>query len=524
MSDNFSEQCGVFQFGGLQLGVPLDCLREVIPYSNLAPFPKSADCVIGGINLRGVIIPVLDLGPLLGQNTEIMAGSIIIILTISDRVVGILADFLQGVLTIPLESRSIIEVNGAELPLCNATFPHPDNSNFISMLSTDAILAIKNLPLVSAKVLEKSVVHDIAEQFNTVIGHLMLFQVGRLCMAIETAPVYSTILDPVITDSTITAEYYVGDIAYAGLRVPAVSMSRLFGVEPLGEQAKEAFIIRYGDGMVAFMVDSILDVIQADSEVCQAIPNGTLPNPEYFSGAISVEDLTISENTKAKVSENYFLIVNAMTFLQSEMLNAISSMTIPITNEDTQHDVSVSRKSNNLAVEELNQIPVKMLVYNAGFEVATEISQVVEILACTEKIDLFSEPGRARGLFMNRGKAVPVFCLNSLIGQPPSDLTPTSSILVVESNHQFIGFMVSELLTIEEMIWSKGSHGEGPSTPKRGFLKDVSECWSVVRIQSNSTKRTLSALNLEKIAAHLIDSGESKETLQSISSFNDLAV
>jgi len=59
----------LFRLGGEQYGVPIESVSSVIRYEVSTPVPRTPDAVLGVINLRGRVIPVLDLGQRFGQTS-----------------------------------------------------------------------------------------------------------------------------------------------------------------------------------------------------------------------------------------------------------------------------------------------------------------------------------------------------------------------------------------------------------------------------------------------------------------------
>ncbi len=51
----------IFRLGGEQYGVPVECINSIIRYEASTPVPRSPHSVMGVINLRGRVIPVIDL-------------------------------------------------------------------------------------------------------------------------------------------------------------------------------------------------------------------------------------------------------------------------------------------------------------------------------------------------------------------------------------------------------------------------------------------------------------------------------
>jgi purine-binding chemotaxis protein CheW len=82
-----------FAIGNDQYGVDIMAVREIKGWSDITHLPNQPEYVRGVLNLRGVIVPIVDLRCRFGQGiTEAKATHIVIIVQISNRPVGLLAD------------------------------------------------------------------------------------------------------------------------------------------------------------------------------------------------------------------------------------------------------------------------------------------------------------------------------------------------------------------------------------------------------------------------------------------------
>jgi purine-binding chemotaxis protein CheW len=82
-----------FAIGDDQYGVDIMAVREIKGWSDITHLPKQPDYVRGVLNLRGVIVPIVDLRCRFGQGlTEATALHVVIIVQIANRQVGLLAD------------------------------------------------------------------------------------------------------------------------------------------------------------------------------------------------------------------------------------------------------------------------------------------------------------------------------------------------------------------------------------------------------------------------------------------------
>jgi purine-binding chemotaxis protein CheW len=82
-----------FAIGDEQYGVDIMAVREIKEWSSVTRLPEQPDYVRGVLNLRGVIVPIIDLRCGFGLgHTDATPTHIIIIVQIDDRQVGLLAD------------------------------------------------------------------------------------------------------------------------------------------------------------------------------------------------------------------------------------------------------------------------------------------------------------------------------------------------------------------------------------------------------------------------------------------------
>ena len=82
-----------FAIGDDQYGVDIMAVREIKGWSEITHLPNQPAHVRGVLNLRGIIVPIIDLRCRFGQGlTEAKPTHIVIIVQIGNRSVGLLAD------------------------------------------------------------------------------------------------------------------------------------------------------------------------------------------------------------------------------------------------------------------------------------------------------------------------------------------------------------------------------------------------------------------------------------------------
>jgi len=93
-----------FQLGSEEYGVDISQVQEIIRMVEITHVPRAPHFMEGVINLRGQLIPIIDLRTRFGmQRAEHTKSTRIVVTEIGSKRVGIVVDSVSEVLNIPLE-------------------------------------------------------------------------------------------------------------------------------------------------------------------------------------------------------------------------------------------------------------------------------------------------------------------------------------------------------------------------------------------------------------------------------------
>ncbi|MGH2893691.1 MAG: chemotaxis protein CheW, partial [Solirubrobacteraceae bacterium] len=93
----FERQLIVFSLHGEHYGLPIASVREIIRYTPPRVTATARGLIQGLINLRGRVLPVLDLSSRLGQVLKVSDATRILVLEVSGGVLGLIVDAVDGV-------------------------------------------------------------------------------------------------------------------------------------------------------------------------------------------------------------------------------------------------------------------------------------------------------------------------------------------------------------------------------------------------------------------------------------------
>jgi purine-binding chemotaxis protein CheW len=90
-----------FEIGDRRLGADVMAIREIRAWSPATPLPNAPSHVRGVVNLRGVVLPVLDLSQRLGWGeTEPSGRHVIIVMRVAEQLQGIIVDAVSDIITL----------------------------------------------------------------------------------------------------------------------------------------------------------------------------------------------------------------------------------------------------------------------------------------------------------------------------------------------------------------------------------------------------------------------------------------
>ncbi|MEM7619439.1 MAG: chemotaxis protein CheW [Pseudomonadota bacterium] len=100
-SHSGTQQFITFTVDSEEYGIAITSVLEIKGWTETTRLPNQPEYLLGVLNLRGVIVPIMDLRFRFGiGKTEVSNTNVIIIVSIEDRYIGILVDAVSDILTV----------------------------------------------------------------------------------------------------------------------------------------------------------------------------------------------------------------------------------------------------------------------------------------------------------------------------------------------------------------------------------------------------------------------------------------
>jgi len=145
-----------FLVGKEHLGIAIDDVNEIIEISNMTRVPMTPSYIRGVINLRGNVVPVIDLSARLGnQASEISKRSCIVLVEIENegedksQNLGMLVDQVDEILEIPQANIQPAPEFGSDIRTEFIQAMGRVDDDFIILLEISRVLSVRELAQLS---------------------------------------------------------------------------------------------------------------------------------------------------------------------------------------------------------------------------------------------------------------------------------------------------------------------------------------------------------------------------------------
>jgi purine-binding chemotaxis protein CheW len=144
-----------FMLGGEVLAIGILGIKEIIEYAGLTEVPMMPACIRGVINLRGAVVPVMDLSSRFGKaSTAVTKRSCIVIVEVATEaqdslVMGVVVDAVNAVLEIPASEIEPAPAFGAKIRTDFIEGMGKVNGKFVILLNVNRVLSVEDLGAVA---------------------------------------------------------------------------------------------------------------------------------------------------------------------------------------------------------------------------------------------------------------------------------------------------------------------------------------------------------------------------------------
>lgn len=143
-----------FQLGGEMFAIGILHIKEILEYNNLTTVPMMPAFIRGVINLRGAVVPVVDLSARFGrQVSEVTRRSCIVIIEVNVdngvQDIGLMVDAVSAVLEIPASEIEPAPSFGARIRADFISGMAKVDGKFVILLNVSRVLSVDEMAMLA---------------------------------------------------------------------------------------------------------------------------------------------------------------------------------------------------------------------------------------------------------------------------------------------------------------------------------------------------------------------------------------
>lgn len=433
-----------FDIGQETYGISIDDVRQIIRLPKITRVPKMPAYVLGMTNLRGEVLPLVDLSLRLGYEVPCVHEEDTRVIVIDRK--GVLTGFIV---------ESVNEVKSTEVHSVDK-FPEILNAEvdrkYISGLlksddgETKSIIQIIN----TAAIIEKGAIakHEQNNALNPkgkkeedaqggVIDErrYISFNITAQEYAVEIHRINEIIWLPEITSVPGLPKYVLGIFSLRGKVIPLLSLHEKFGRELKKDQeTTRVVIVDIGSVLVAFAADRVNAVLSVDESLIE-VP------PKVYQDQ---EDSEVTEVLKLEEGRRLVMVLepeNLVTEAELEALKNVSeqNMESAFMNYEDEQSADVEKQIVTFEIENEN--------YGIYIEKVQEINRYTNVTRIPKT------PKFVEGIINLRGEVIPLIDLRTRFELGAKERDEFTRVIIVNLKNMKVGFVVDwvdEVLRIRQ--------------------------------------------------------------------------
>lgn len=416
---------GSFFIDRTEFALPVDRVQEVVNVpAQITAVPLGPPFLLGVFNLRGLVIPVVDLRVLLKLEKKGTSDAQKVAIVEFEGVrVGLLFDATGEILRVPSSARSDFTSEGGGPTVISGALRLDHGNRILQVLEPQTLMKIENIP----HVLEKQRKPDQALRQGGLQNKCISFSCGGLHLGIRMDGIHEILRVPEVQSSALESDLCLGMINVRGQITPLVALSKLLNrpdAKDVDPADRRVIILKIGKESFGLVVDSVDSIRSYSTNDVMPIPLLSPERAQMFVGCL--EDVGAGE----------IVILNHEHILSNADLRSLTKghSRIYQTDETTSAKRSSSRRVYlSFKLGQLFGVPI------------TEVSEIV-----TVPQQLATAPGlppSVKGMLNLRGQLVTVIDARSIYGLPSLE-SENQKILIFQSGHEKFGLVVDSVESI----------------------------------------------------------------------------
>ncbi len=451
-SEDGAEQYVTFQVADEVFGFPMASVMEIIRLPRSVEVPLTPSALVGLANLRGSVLPILDLRRVLHlENTEYNDATRVVV-SDAGSPVGLVVDRVSRVMNVEPEriDRSGKAQSSLNSEILDGVIKGSEGDPLTQLLDVKSLISQEFAEMIKTSAKSKlnfsateQETHVLEEDDDTDL--LVSFTVESQEYAFHLMEVEEIVRIPETISKVPRSDNHVlGLIDLRDRLLPLVSLRRMFEMtETPIEEDNRILVVNLSrpDGRkdsVGLVVDDVREVLRVPKDLWDSVP-ALLSRDDESNG---ISNICRLESGKRLVS-----VLRAESLFDHPVIQAA------IEARDTEEGNQVSDKDKNLQTNEGisgDDDTAQLVVFHLGEqEYGVSIDDVQEITRVPEKMDKVPKTEKfIEGMVNMRGTVLPVLDMRTRFDMAKIKRNDRHRIIVLNLNKKHTGFIVDSVAEV----------------------------------------------------------------------------
>lgn len=458
---------GVFRIGPDTIAVDAEVLAEVAAIDRLERLPSPSPAVLGALDVRGLTVPVLDIGKLAGLADLEVKGGVAVVCAHQGRLLALAVDAVAGLAevgAVDIEVPRGVGPVADAAPLMVGVFRH--GGTLVSVIDPRPAFARADIPAGAAR--RNTASGPLTGrgapggQVGAAAPHLV-FETGGVLYAIDAVAVSATVPRQPIAGEALRSGLSLGTIRHLGRRVPVVDLNRVTELGAANDPAEaETVVLRLPEGRVlGFAVDHIRRIQQVPASALRPVPASLARANPFLASTIGEAGTQV-------------FVLNAAALCADPQLGELAALSEQPDDgapADKARDATVAGAASAAPPAAADDGEViaerrRYLVFETGGgEGVVPVEEIGRVIPRPERLTPAARRSGLLGYFELDGAAVPLACLADLVGRAANPEAAEDRVMVTGEGTERVGFLVDRVASIKTSSWYRPGTG-APGAPE----------------------------------------------------------
>jgi len=450
-NEDGAEQYVTFQVADEVFGFPMASVMEIIRLPISVEVPLTPNALVGLANLRGSVLPILDLRRVLHLDNAEYNDATRVVVSDAGSPVGLVVDRVSSVMNVGSDriDRTGKAQSSLNSEVLDGVIKGGEGEPLIQLLDVKSLISKEFAAIINADE-KRKLDFSATEQESSVEEEdddtdlLVSFTVENQEYAFHLLDVEEIVRIPETISRVPRSDNHVlGLIDLRDRLLPLVSLRRMFAMTetPIEEDNRILVVnLKRLDGRrdsVGLVVDDVKEVLRVSKDLWDTVP--ALLSCDDESNSIS--SICRLENGKRLVS-----VLRAESLFDHPVIQAAMEA------RDTEEDNKVKDNDKNLQTNEgvENDDTAQLVVFHLGEqEYGVSIDDVQEITRVPEKMDKVPKTEKfIEGMVNMRGTVLPVLDMRTRFDMEKIKRNDRHRIIVLNLNKKHTGFIVDSVAEV----------------------------------------------------------------------------